>query len=86
MPTTNDEILREEILEEVESMQEEVNEKVDSELGINKKDAAMVEDEMSANREGDSTSSQDKNEDIDDEGITENEVELAIRENRLDGQ
>lgn len=86
MPITNDEILREEILEEVESMQEEVNEKVDSELGINKKDAAMVEDEMSANREGDSTSSQDKNEDIGDEGITENEVELAIRENRLDGQ
>jgi hypothetical protein len=34
VPNTNDEILREEVLEEVKSIQEEVNAEVDSELGI----------------------------------------------------
>lgn len=83
--TTNDEILREEVLEEVESIQEEVNEEVDSELGINKKDFAMVEEEMSADKGTDSPCVQNQDEDIDDERITEKDVELAMKENRMTG-
>ena len=81
IPSVGDDILREEILEEVESIEQSVNESVDSQLGIaGKKHPAETVDGDLHNEE--ERKPIDVIEDDDDDGICEEDVDLAIQESR----
>ena len=87
VPNVNDDILREEVLEEVESIEENVDKEVDEELGIDKKKAKELDREMGhvkgpEKRKGKSPERQGRVEEGNDEEITEEDVERAIEENR----
>ena len=87
VPNLDDDILREEILDEVTSIQESVNEGVDLALGIENPKTKMLEREIS-NGEGAGNSHvhrrrrRDDVEKDDDERISEEDVDRAIQENR----
>ena len=82
-----DEVLREEILDEVASIQESVNESVDLTLGVDKSESKVPQREIS-NREGVGNSyvhrrrQREDLENDDDERICEEDVDRAIQENR----
>jgi hypothetical protein len=82
-----DEVLRDEILDEVASIQESVNEDVDLTLGVDKREGKVPESEIS-NREGVGNGhvhrrrQRDDLENDDDERICEEDVDRAIQETR----
>ena len=84
VPNLEDDILREEILDEVASIQQSVNKKVDLTLGIDKTKVKMAEQERS-NGQGNShvhRRSQRGDVENDNEGIYDEDVDRAIKESR----
>jgi hypothetical protein len=90
VPNLDDDILREEILDEVTSIEESVNEGVDLALGIEKPKTKKLEGETSnGERAGNSHVHRRRRrgdvETDDDERISEEDVDRAIQENRRHG-
>lgn len=85
VPVVEDEILREEVLEEVESLRQSVSEQVDEELGINKATSHQADIELqgagSVRKRRKNEPKENPTED-DDESIHEEDVERAIEDTR----